>query len=407
MLSLEKEKIKVLLLEGISPSAKEIFIENGYTNIESLPEALEEKVLIEKLESTFILGIRSRTQVGESVLKKASKLFAIGTFCIGTDQVDTKESAMKGIPVFNAPHANTRSVAELVIGLTIMLMRGIFPKNHSLHLGKWQKTAEGSHEVRGKVMGIVGYGHIGTQVSILAEALGMKVVYYDILTKLPLGNARAVSSLEDILRIADVITLHVPETPQTMGMIGRESFKKIKKGSFLINASRGAVVDLSALKDSLDTGIIKGAALDVFPQEPESGAVPFENLLRGDPRVILTPHIGGSTLEAQHNIGLEVARKLIAYSDMGSTEGAVNFPSLTLPTHQMTHRILNVHQNIPGMLQKINKAVADENINVHSQYLLTDQQIGYVVLDIERKASSDLAAKLKNLEGSIRTRILY
>ncbi len=407
MLSLEKDKIRILLLEGVDPSAEKTFREQGYKNIESLSKALPEAALIDKLQGTYILGVRSRTQVTAEVLAQAPKLFAVGTYCIGTDQIALSAAALQGIPVFNAPHANTRSVAELVIGLTIMQMRDIFAKNSALHLGKWLKSAEGSHEIRGKIIGIVGYGHIGTQVSILAEAMGMRVVYYDIVSKLPLGNAVPLGSLEEVLAIADVVTLHVPDTQQTCGMMNAERFSKMKKGACLINASRGGVVDLEVLKVYLDNGTIKNAALDVFPQEPESGAVPFENLLKGDPRLILTPHIGGSTLEAQHNIGIEVTRKLISYSDGGSTEGAVNFPALSLPIHKDMHRILNVHRNIPGMLQKINKAVADENINVHSQYLLTNQEIGYVVLDIERKISQKLTDTLRRLEGSIRTRILY
>ena len=407
MYSLDKEKIKVLLLEGIDPRAVQYFRDQGYENVELIAKALEGKELEEKLQDAFILGIRSRTQMTKEILACAPKLFAIGCFCIGTNQVSLNDSALSGIPVFNAPHANTRSVAELVIGWTIMLLRNIFLKSQLAHAGKWQKTAVGSHEVRGKVMGIVGYGHIGSQVSVLAESMGMQVIYYDLLNKLPLGNAQPVHSFEKLLKDSDIVTLHVPETERTKNLINEKQLKMMKKGAYLINASRGTTVDIHALKDSLDSGHIAGAALDVFPTEPKGAAVEFESPLRGDSRVIITPHIGGSTEEAQNKIGLEVSRKLIQYSDWGSTEGAVNFPSLSLPKHQNTHRILNIHRNIPGMMQKINTAVANENINVQSQYLLTNEQIGYVVLDIEKAVSTPLKEKLQELEGSIRTRILY
>lgn len=407
MYSLAKEKIKVLLLEGIDESAAQFFKDQGYGNVELIGKALEKEELYAKLENVFILGIRSRTQITDEVLKHAPKLFAIGCFCIGTNQVSLKDAALQGIPVFNAPHANTRSVAELVIGWTIMLMRNIFQKNYLAHQGEWQKTAEGSHEVRGKVMGIVGYGHIGSQVSVLAESLGMHVIYYDVVSKLPLGNAIPVQSLEELLRQSDVVTLHVPEIDQTRNLINAENIQKMKRGAYLINASRGTTVEIDALKEGLDSRHIAGAALDVFPQEPKERTVEFKNSLRGDPRVILTPHIGGSTEEAQNKIGLEVSWKLVHYSDRGSTEGAVNFPPLFLSKHQNTHRILNIHHNIPGMMQKINAVIADENINVQSQYLLTNEDIGYVVLDIEKAVSSQLKKKMQKLDGSIRTRILY
>ncbi len=407
MLSLDKDKIKVLLLEGIDSSAVKTFHENGYQNVELLKTALEGDKLVEKLQDAFILGIRSRTQVTKEVLSHAKKLFAVGCFCIGTNQVALNDAALHGIPVFNAPHANTRSVAELVIGLTVMLMRNIFPKSCAAHAGEWLKTVEGSREVRGKVIGIIGYGHIGSQVSILAEAFGMHVIYYDIVGKLPLGNAKSSGSLEELLEQSDVVTLHVPETNQTKMMMGVDQLEKMKKGSFLINASRGCVVDISTLKKQLDSGRIHGAAIDVFPEEPKEKSHEFISPLRGDFRVIMSPHIGGSTLEAQHNIGLEVSRKLIHYSDRGSTEGAVNFPSLSLPLHTETHRILNIHRNEPGMMQKINKSVADEEINVQSQYLLTNEQIGYVVLDIEKKAFQKLTKTLQQIKGSIKTRVLY
>lgn len=406
-LSFEKNKIKVLLLEGIDPSAAEVFSECAYTSVEILPTALQGDELAEKLKDTFILGVRSRTLVTPDILARASKLMAIGCYCIGTDQVALREAALKGIPVFNAPHSNTRSVAELVIGLSIMLLRAIFPKSLAAHEGRWLKSAEGSHEVRGKTIGIIGYGHIGSQVSVLAEALGMRVVYYDIQTRLPLGNARSLHSLDELLGEADIVTLHVPDTPQTKGLMDAERLGKMKKGSYLINASRGSVVDIDALSFFLQGGLLRGAALDVFPKEPKSAAAKFESPLCGNPNVILTPHIGGSTLEAQENIGREVSRKLACYSDSGSTEGAVNFPVLSLPLHRDTHRILHIHKNVPGMLQKINKAIADEEINVQSQYLLTTADIGYVVLDIEKKVSSSLGRSLQDIPGTIRTRVLY
>lgn len=407
MLSLNKDKIKIVLLEGIDPNSVQFFNECGYRNVELIGKALEGPDLAAALKEAFILGIRSRTQLNLEILLQAPKLFAIGCYCIGTNQVALTDAASRGIPVFNAPHANTRSVAELVIGWTIMLMRRIFEKNHLAHEGKWKKTAFGSHEVRGKIMGIVGYGHIGSQVSVLAEAMGMQVIYYDIVGKLPLGNARPAQSLEELLQKSDIVTLHVPESAQTKNLLDAERMELMKKGGYLINASRGTTIDLDALKQFLDRGHLAGAALDVFPKEPEGEAVEFNSPLRGDPRVIITPHIGGSTEEAQSQIGSEVSRKLVQYSDWGSTEGAVNFPSLSLPKHQKTHRILNIHKNAPGMIREINAAVAGEGINVQSQYLLTNMEIGYVVLDIEKAVSSRLKEKIQQLEGSIRTRILY
>ncbi|MFQ5729859.1 MAG: phosphoglycerate dehydrogenase [Waddliaceae bacterium] len=407
MLLSDKKKIKVLLLEGVDQSAVDLFREHGYANVETIPSALHDEELLEKLQDTLILGIRSRTYLSEKILVQAPKLLAVGCFCIGTNQVALREAAFKGVPIFNAPHSNTRSVAELVMGLTIMLMRGIFVKSFAAHEGKWLKTATGSHEVRGKVLGIVGYGHIGTQVSVLAESLGMQVYYYDIKTKLPLGNAKSLGSLEELLKISDIVTLHVPETPETRNMMDEKHMGMMKNGAFLINASRGTVVNIDALSESLERGHIEGAALDVFPREPEDLSIPFESPLKGKPNVILTPHIGGSTLEAQRNIGVEVSRKLIHYSDRGSTEGAVNFPELNLPLHKDVHRILHIHKNVPGMLRQINKAIAEENINVQSQYLLTNLDIGYVVLDIEETVSDNLMKTLKQIQGTIRARLLY
>ena len=401
------EKTKVLLLESIDRSAEELFRDSGYSDVVTISEALTGDQLIKEVADAGIIGIRSRTKLTQEVLGHAKKLFAIGCYCIGTDQVSLKEAALHGVPVFNAPHSNTRSVAELGIGYTIMLMRGIFPKNAAAQKGEWLKNALGSHEVRGKAIGIVGYGHIGSQVSILAESLGLRVYYYDIQTKLPLGNAQPVASLDELLKVSDLVTLHVPDDKTTRNMMGVVNLRKMKRGTFLINLSRGTVVDIDALKNCLDDGFLRGAALDVFPTEPKSGVNEFVSVLRGYSNVILTPHIGGATIEAQRNIGIEVSDKLIKYADRGSTEGAVNFPAISLPLHQETHRILHIHKNIPGMLQQINKSIADEDINVHSQYLLTNSNIGYVVLDIEKKTSKKLIEKLNKIDGTIRTRVLF
>lgn len=407
MLSYPKDKITILLLEGIDPAAAEIFCDNGYSNVKILPHALEGRELEEILEDVFIVGIRSRTRLTDSIIQKAPRLFAIGCFCIGTDQVALREAALKGIPVFNAPHSNTRSVAELVIGLSIMLMRNIFPKSVAAHQGIWEKTAKGSFEARGKVIGIVGYGHIGTQVSVLAEAMGMHVVYYDIESKLPLGNAHPLDTLDHVLKASDIVTLHVPDTPQTRDMIGRAQIRKMKKGACLINYSRGKVVDIEALRDAIDSRHLLGAAVDVFPQEPDSLGPGFVSPLQGLQQVILTPHIGGSTEEAQRNIAKEVSRKLVYYSDRGSTEGAVNFPTLTLAPVKDTHRLLHIHHNVPGMLQQINKVIADEKINISGQFLLTNADIGYVVLDIEKKATHALIERLRDIKHTVRARVLY
>lgn len=409
--SLSKEKIKILLLEGVHPYAVEIFKEYGYTNIENIPTTLDPDTLREKIKDIFILGVRSRTRITADIIQQAPKLITIGCFCIGTDQISLEDAARKGIPVFNAPHSNTRSVAELVIGLLIMLLRDIFPKSMAAHHSEWLKSAQNSYEARGKTVGIIGYGHIGSQVSILAEALGMQVVYYDIKTKLPLGNATPVNSLEKLLKLADIVTLHVPEDETTIQMMNTQTLALMKKGSYLINASRGKVVDLAALSDSLRSGHIRGAAVDVFPKEPKSNQEKFESPLIGLENVILTPHIGGSTLEAQKNIGAEVAHKLIYYSDRGSTETAVNFPMVNLRPNENAHRILHTHENRPGMLSAINKQVASKGINVLGQYLETNHQIGYVVLDIDKRVSKSVLKSLRqnlhDIDGTIRTRLLY
>ncbi len=403
LLSFPREKIRVLLLEGIHDSTERALAQRGYTRVDRydvLPP-------LEELKDVRLLGIRSRTQVDQTLLDATPKLMAIGCFCIGTNQVDLKAEAERGVPVFNAPHSNTRSVAELVTGLTIMLLRGTFAKSRAVRRGTWPKTAAGSHEVRGKTMGIVGYGHIGSQVSILAEALGMHVVYYDIEQKLPLGNAHEADSLDEVLEVADLVTLHVPLTELTDGMMNADKLRKMRSGASLINTSRGPVVDQDALATALKEGHLGGAAVDVFPEEPRSNDAALESPLREVDDVILTPHVAGSTLEAQEKIGAEVASKLVGYSDRGSTMGAVNFPQLSLAAHTRAHRILHIHENVPGMLQQINAVLAEDNINVLAQHLETSNGIGYVVLDIEKVASTRLYARLKQIEGTIRARLLY
>ena len=406
-LSLAKNKIKILLLEGIHQTAVEMFRSQGYTQVEHLPTALTGEALKEKIRDAHMVGIRSRSKLTPEVLAEADKLMAIGCFCIGTNQVDLQDASLRGIPVFNAPHSNTRSVAELVIGQTIMLARGTFPKSMAAHRSQWQKSASGSHEVRGKTMGIVGYGHIGSQVSILAEAMGMRVVYYDIQRKQPLGNAKPLPDLKSLLAESDVVTLHVPEDTTTKGLFNQKQIAQMKPGSFLINASRGSVVDIDALASALKKGSLGGAAVDVFPVEPKSNEHPFESPLVGLDQVILTPHVGGSTQEAQEDIGRGVAQSLTTFSDTGSTDGAVNFPIVNLPTNPGSHRILHIHRNIPGVLREINKAMAEEEINVLGQYLATDPHIGYVVLDIAKDMSAKLSKVLKDVNGTIRIRVLY
>jgi D-3-phosphoglycerate dehydrogenase len=410
-LSLSKDKIKIVLLENVHLQAVEVFRENGYDNVEINNSALSEAALIEKVQTAHMIGIRSATKLNQRILEHAPKLIAIGCFCIGTDQVDLAQSTRLGIPVFNAPHSNTRSVAELVIGLSIMLMRSIFPKSIAAHSHKWIKSAKGSNELRGKTIGIIGYGHIGSQVSILAESFGLQVIYYDIRTRLPLGNARQIDSLEDLLKMADIVTLHVPEDETTINMLNHERLNLMKDEACLLNASRGRVVDVEALAGFLKQGKLRGAAVDVFPFEPGSTQEKFESALIGIENVILTPHIGGSTLEAQKNIGTEVATKLVNFSDLGNTEGSVNFPNVNLRRNEKATRLLHIHENRPGMLKAINEIIANRGINVSGQYLETKKEIGYVVFDIEplssREQSKELRAALENIEGTIRTRILY
>ena len=406
-LSLSKEKIKILLLEGIHHKAVEHLRDQGYTNVKQHKTALTGEALLKELKNAHVIGIRSRTKLTKEVLNKAEKLMAIGCYCIGVNQVDLDTAALLGIPVFNAPHSNTRSVAEMVIAQTIMLMRGTFAKSMAAHRGVWMKSATDSYEVRGKTLGIVGYGHIGSQVSILAEGMGMRVIYYDITNRLPLGNAQPQKSLKDLLNRADVVTLHVPEDKTTRNMMTRTRLASMKKGAYLINASRGSVVDVDALAALLGSGHLRGAAVDVFPTEPKSNQDPFQSPLVGMDQVILTPHVGGSTIEAQENIGMEVAGKLTAFSDRGSTDGAVNFPSVNLPPQPDAHRILHIHRNVPGILQQINRVLAEKNINVVGQFLATDPKIGYVILDIAKGMSDRLLEILKKIDGTIRARVLY
>ncbi len=405
--SLDKDKIKVLLLEGVHPNTVETFRAAGYTSVEYLKTSLSEEELIEQIRDVHFIGLRSRTQITEKVLDAASKLVAIGCFCIGTNQVELEAAQIRGIPVFNAPFSNTRSVAELVLGEILLLLRGIPEKNAKCHRGVWEKLANRSVEARGKKLGIIGYGHIGTQLGIIAESIGMKVYYYDIENKLSLGNAIQVPNLVELLNMSDVISLHVPETASTKDLIGAEQLRMMKPGAVFINASRGTVVDIDALADVIKSGHISGAAIDVFPSEPKSNDEEFLTPLRGLDNVILTPHIGGSTQEAQENIGLEVANKLIKYSDNGSTLSAVNFPEVSLPGHKGSSRLLHIHRNQPGVMNQINQIFAEEGINIAGQYLQTSSHIGYVVIDVETEHSEKALAKLKEINGTIRARILH
>lgn len=408
--SLDKSKIKILLLEGVHQSAVDAFRADGYSQIDYHPKSLAPKQLAEAARDAHFIGLRSATRITREVIDAAAKLTGIGCFCIGTNQVDLEAAQDRGVPVFNAPFSNTRSVAELVLAEIVFLMRGIPYRSAMAHRGKWVKTAEGSREVRGKCLGIVGYGHIGTQIGLLAESVGMQVVFFDIEGKLALGNARPLATLDALLETADVVTLHVPETAQTRGMMGAEQIAKMRPGAMLINASRGTVVDLDALAEALQSSRLAGAAIDVFPKEPKGAGEEFTSPLRGLDNVILTPHIGGSTEEAQQNIGLEVAGKLIKYSNNGSTLTAVNFPEVALAEHPGKHRLLHIHRNQPGVLSAINAIFSEERINVAGQYLQTNARIGYVVIDIEtgeREASMQIKRRLDDVAGTIRTRILY
>ncbi|EHU0385016.1 phosphoglycerate dehydrogenase [Vibrio cholerae] len=405
--SLEKDRIKILLLEGLHPSSVEVLQAAGYSNIEYHKGSLEEAELIEAIKDVHFVGIRSRSNLTEKVINAAEKLVAIGCFCIGTNQVDLNAAAKRGIPVFNAPFSNTRSVAELVLGEILLLLRGIPEKNALAHRGIWKKSADNSYEARGKRLGIIGYGHIGTQLGIIAENLGMHVYFYDIESKLSLGNATQVRTLSELLNKCDVISLHVPETAGTKNMMGAEEFARMKPGAIFINAARGTVVDIPALCNALESGHIAGAAIDVFPEEPASNKEPFESPLMKFDNVILTPHVGGSTQEAQENIGIEVAGKLAKYSDNGSTLSSVNFPEVSLPEHRSCSRLLHIHANRPGILTQINTIFAEEGINIAAQYLQTTAEIGYVVIDVETARSEEALTKLKAIDGTIRARILH
>lgn len=407
-LSLSKDKIRILLLEGIHQNAVRVLTDHGYATVESLPAALDAEVLKRKIADVHMVGIRSRTKLTADVLAQARKLLCIGCFCIGTNQVDLARARLAGVPVFNAPYSNTRSVAEMVMGEIVMLLRRTFEKSTQAHAGIWRKTATGSHETRGKVLGIVGYGHIGSQVSVLAESLGMRVLYHDIVEKLPLGNAVARHSLAELLSSSDLVTLHVPATPETRAMIGAQQIAAMKPGSHLINAARGNVVVIPALVEALKSGHLAGAAIDVHPEEPASGDEEFVSPLRGLPNVILTPHVGGSTLEAQANIGIEVADKMVKYSDNGSTLGAVNFPEVALPGQGKVTRFMHIHRNIPGVLSRINGVFASRGLNIAGQYLRTDGEIGYVVVDVDGEAidGDKLRRELQEIDGTMRVRFL-
>ncbi len=405
--SLDKSKIKFVLLEGVHQNAVDVLKNAGYTNIEYHKKALDGQELIDTIKDAHFLGIRSRTFLTDEVLQQAQKLIAVGCFCIGTNQVDLESAKRRGIPVFNAPFSNTRSVAELVLGEIIVLMRQVPKANAEVHRGIWNKSAAGSNEVRGKKLGIIGYGHIGSQLSIIAESIGMQVYFYDIENKLPLGNAQQVASLQELLATCDAISLHVPENASTKNLINAERLAQMKEGAVLVNAARGTVVDIDALVEALKADKLRGAALDVFPEEPASINDPFESELCAFDNVILTPHIGGSTSEAQENIGTEVANKFVKYSDNGSTLSAVNFPEVSLPEHKGTKRLLHIHENKPGILNKINQVFVDANINIAAQFLQTDPTIGYVVIDVETENAADALKRLKEIEGTIKTRVLY
>ncbi|WP_118952716.1 phosphoglycerate dehydrogenase [Taibaiella helva] len=405
--SYPKDKIRILFLENISPKAVQLFSDNGYTQVEQVSGALSEDELIRAIGHVHLLGIRSKTHISERVLQAAPKLQAIGCFCIGVNQVDLDAATRYGVSVFNAPYSNTRSVAELVAGLSVMLMRRVIDKHTAAHQGIWLKDARGSHELRGKTMGIIGYGNIGSQVSVIAEALGMKVLYYDQETKLPLGNAKACATMEALLQDSDIVSLHVPGTVHTCNLIHAGNLPLFKKGAMLINCSRGEVVDLEALAGALRTGALGGAAADVFPLEPEKNGDTFETPLQGLPNVILTPHIGGSTEEAQVNIGEDVGHKLFQYLEKGVSYGSHTVPPISLPPIDGAHRILHIHNNVPGVLSEINTLLAANGVNIEGQYLKTNDRIGYVVLDVNKQLSQQAIALLRGVKETIKLRLLY
>jgi D-3-phosphoglycerate dehydrogenase / 2-oxoglutarate reductase len=404
--SFPKSEIKILLLENVHPVAAEAFRSEGF-QVETVKTALPEAELAQRVADAHILGIRSKTQVTPAVIDAGRRLLAVGAFCIGTNQVALAHANQRGVPVFNAPFSNTRSVAEMIIAEVVMLSRHLGDRSREVHAGTWKKVAVGSHEVRGRTLGIVGYGHIGSQVGVLAEGFGMRVVFYDIVAKLPMGNNRALASLEEVLEQSDFVTLHVPETPQTKHMIGAEQLARMRPGACLLNASRGTVVVISELAKAIGAGHVGGAAVDVYPDEPERNSDGFASPLRNLPNVILTPHIGGSTEEAQEAIGREVSAALIKLVNAGATTGAVNFPQVELPVTRGTHRILNVHKNVPGVLRDINKIVSDMSANIRAQLLATDPDIGYLIMDLDQDVSHDVKRHIAQLPTSIRTRILF
>jgi D-3-phosphoglycerate dehydrogenase len=404
--SFPKDRIKVLLLENIHPSAHELFRADG-VHLETLPGALGEDELARRIEDVHVLGIRSKTRVTERSLAGARRLLSVGCFCIGTNQVDLRGANRRGIPVFNAPFSNTRSVAEMIMSEIVMLARRLGDRAREMHAGQWRKVATGSFEVRGKTLGIVGYGHIGRQIGVIAEALGMRVLFFDVAAKLPMGNNRSTKTLEELLGASDFVTLHVPETPQTRGMMGQAEIAAMRAGSYLLNASRGTVIDIGALAEALKSGHLAGAAIDVFPEEPETNSDSFKSPLQGLTNVVMTPHIGGSTAEAQEAIGHEVGSALIKFVNGGVTTGAVNFPQVDGPPTPGKHRILNVHRNVPGVLRDINRIVSEKGANIAAQVLATDPDIGYLVMDLDQDVSNDVKNAVAVLETSIKTRILY
>jgi D-3-phosphoglycerate dehydrogenase len=405
--SLEKSKIKFLLLEGIHPSARATLQQSGYSNIEEHKKALPLEELKVAIGNAHFVGIRSRTQLTEEVFDAAKKLVAVGCFCIGSNQVELDAATRRGITVFNAPFSNTRSVAELVLAEAILLLRGVPSKNAAAHRGEWQKTAANAFEIRGKKLGIIGYGNIGMQLGVIAEGLGMQVQFYDTNNKLPLGNARQLPSLNQLLASSDVVSLHVPESAATQNLIGAAQLAQMPAGSILINASRGTVVDIDALADALQSSALGGAGVDVFPVEPRSNDDEFVSPLRRFDNTFLTPHIGGSTIEAQENIGMEVAEKLARYSDTGTTTSSLNFPEVALPEHAGCHRLLHIHRNVPGVLSAINSVFSENRINVSAQFLQTNDNVGYVVIDIDAEYSDIALKKLAAIDGTIRSRVLF
>ncbi|PCJ31438.1 MAG: phosphoglycerate dehydrogenase [Gammaproteobacteria bacterium] len=404
---IEQSDARFLLLEGVHQNAVDIIKKAGYTNIEYIAHALDEDTLIEKIKGARFIGIRSRTQLTEKVLDAADRLAGIGCFCIGTNQVDLQAAQIKGIPVFNAPYSNTRSVAELVIGQLILLLRGVPEKNHHVHNGSWPKSAKDSYEARGKTLGIVGYGSIGSQLSVLAESLGMNVIYYDVVTKLPLGNASQVASMNELLSQSDVVSLHVPELDSTHNIMAKAQFDQMKDGAIFINAARGICVVLEDLAEALDSKKVGGAAIDVFPKEPKSNDEPLDSPLRGYANVILTPHVGGSTVEAQANIGTEVAEKFVQFAKKGNTVSAVNFPEIAVQQQPNTHRLLHIHHNQPGVLSNINQLFAKHNINILAQNMMTRGEVGYLLIDVAEFDSQLALEHLNSVEGTIRLRVLY